>query len=177
VNRVPARRRLAVLLPLSLMLIAVHCSRNPASEAARPVPAESGTRLKTSGDPEELVFAEELKVDLTRMTRTSSGLYLQDVLVGRGASADRGVRVRVGYIGYLADGTEFDRSAEGQPYTFPLGAGRVIRGWDEGIVGMKVGGRRLLVIPPALAYGSESPGAGIPPNATMVFDVRLFGIE
>ncbi len=88
-----------------------------------------------------------------------------------------GCRVAVHYTGWLPDGTKFDSSRDrGEPYTFTLGAGDVIRGWDEGVNGMRVGGRRKLVIPAALAYGSEPPGGDIPPDATLVFEVELVAV-
>lgn len=130
-----------------------------------------------SGEPESLKYAAKLGVDLDRMTRTASGLYYLDRQVGTGTTADSGKIVLVGYVGTLSDGMVFDRSGPGQPIEFQLGEGEVIPGWDEGIRGMKVGGRRLLVIRPALAYGSQSPGAGIPPNATLVFEVTLDGVS
>ena len=149
------------------------CSRKPGGDdAAAPAPV-----LETSGQPENLRYAPSLQVDLAQMTRTASGLYYRDILVGRGGVATAGNRVRVAYAGWLADGSEFDRSPDGRPYQFSLGRGQVIRGWDEGVSGMRVGGRRLLVIPPALAYGRQSPGPGIPPNATLVFDVRLMQVQ
>ena len=132
---------------------------------------------QVSGEPESLKYADELKVDLDRMTRTESGLYYLDRTTGTGATAEYGRVVSVGYVGTLVDGFVFDRSGMGSPIQFTLGEGEVIRGWDEGIAGMKVGGRRLLVIRPSLAYGNVSPGAGIPPNATLVFDVTLDGVE
>lgn len=149
------------------------CSRRTAGEeSAAPAPA-----LETSGQPADLRYAPSLEVDLSQMTRTASGLYYRDLLVGRGPVATSGERVRVAYSGWLADGSLFDRSPDGRPYGFVLGRGQVIPGWDEGVNGMRVGGRRLLVIPPALAYGRQSPGAGIPPNATLVFDVRLTQVQ
>lgn len=126
---------------------------------------------------EQLTFARELGVDLDRMKRTESGLYYFDRAEGHGATAEQGKAVRVGYQGWLPTGRLFDQSPPGQPYEFTLGAGQVIQGWDEGIAGMKVGGRRQLVIPPSLAYGDQSPGAGIPPNSTLVFDVTLVGVQ
>jgi FKBP-type peptidyl-prolyl cis-trans isomerase len=111
------------------------------------------------------------------MTRTPSGLLYLDRQVGTGATAVAGRRVSVGYVGSLANGFVFDQSGMGTPIEFVLGARQVIDGWDEGIAGMKVGGRRLLVVRPSLAYGDASPGAGIPPNATLVFDVTLDGVS
>ena len=131
---------------------------------------------KVTGEPETLKYASELGVDIEKMTRTPSGLYYLDREVGTGTTAVNGKEVLVGYVGALADGMVFDQSGEGQPIGFTLGQRQVITGWDEGIKGMRVGGRRLLVIRPSLAYGAQSPGAGIPPNATLVFDVRLVGV-
>ena len=166
-----------VLLGLSFGLVA-GCSRGTAGEDnSAPSPETQSPRLQTSGQPEDLTFAPALRVNLERMTRTVSGLYYQDLLVGRGDPAVRGQRVMVAYSGWLADGAMFDQSPAGRPFAFQLGQGMVIPGWDEGVAGMKVGGRRLLVIPPALAYGRRSPGAGIPPNATLIFDVRLERIQ
>ena len=135
-----------------------------------------GTRQVT-GEPETLKYADELKVQLDAMTRTQTGLYYLDRVTGRGPTAEMGKVVSVGYVGTLVDGTVFDRSGTGDPIQFTLGEGEVILGWDEGIAGMKVGGRRLLVVRPSLAYGNASPGAGIPPNATLVFEVTLEGVE
>ncbi len=109
---------------------------------------------------------------------TPSGLEIQEVERGFGDAARAGQTVSVHYSGYLLDGTKFDSSLDrGQPFTFPLGAGKVIRGWDEGLVGMKVGGRRKLTIPPDLAYGSRGAGRLIPPGATLIFDVELLEVR
>ena len=104
-----------------------------------------------------------------------SGLKYQDLKVGDGAVAENGMTVSVHYTGWLTDGTKFDSSVDrGQPFSFHLGAGQVIRGWDEGVRGMRVGGKRKLTIPPDLGYGAAgTPGGPIPPNATLVFDVEL----
>ena len=149
---------------LILLTMITACSM----DSFRKKPASTNT-----GEPETLTYASELGVDIDKMTRTPSGLLYLDRKIGEGPTATKGAVVGVGYVGWLADGQPFDRSAPGSPIEFPLGRRRVIAGWDEGIEGMKVGGRRLLVIRPSLAYGSESPGAGIPPNATLVFDVTL----
>lgn len=137
---------------------------------------KQGTRQVT-GEPESLKYAAELKVQLDEMTRTQTGLYYLDRVTGTGPTAEMGKVVSVGYVGTLVDGTVFDQSGMGDPIQFTLGEGEVILGWDEGIAGMKVGGRRLLVVRPSLAYGNASPGAGIPPNATLVFEVTLEGVE
>jgi FKBP-type peptidyl-prolyl cis-trans isomerase FkpA len=115
------------------------------------------------------------------MTTTASGLQYQDTAVGNGAIAVAGARVSVHYTGWLYNdgvkGSKFDSSKDrGQPFQFPLGAGHVIGGWDEGVQGMKVGGTRVLVIPPALGYGARGAGGVIPPNATLMFEVDLLGV-
>jgi FKBP-type peptidyl-prolyl cis-trans isomerase FkpA len=95
-----------------------------------------------------------------------------------GAVAEAGQNVSVHYTGWLTDGTKFDSSVDrGQPFQFPLGAGRVIQGWDKGVAGMKIGEKRKLTIPPEMGYGSRGAGAVIPPNATLVFEVELLGLN
>ena len=109
---------------------------------------------------------------------TASGLKITELQVGEGAEAASGQTVSVHYRGTLENGKQFDASYDrGTPFTFPLGAGRVIKGWDEGVVGMKVGGKRKLVIPSDLAYGSRGAGGVIPPNATLVFEVELLDVK
>ena len=108
---------------------------------------------------------------------TDSGLKYEDLEEGEGAAAEPGQRVSVHYTGWLTDGTQFDSSvARNEPFQFALGKGMVIRGWDEGVAGMKVGGRRKLTIPPQLGYGARGAGGVIPPNATLVFEVELLEI-
>lgn len=109
----------------------------------------------------------------------AGGLMIEDVKVGDGAVAAAGKTVSVHYTGRLTNGTKFDSSYDrGQPLDFRLGSGMVIKGWDLGVEGMKVGGKRKLTIPPELAYGAEgTPGGPIPPNATLVFDVELTGVQ
>ncbi len=105
---------------------------------------------------------------------TESGLKYEDIVVGTGESPQRGHDVTVHYTGTLEDGTKFDSSVDrGQPFNFQIGIGRVIKGWDEGVMSMKVGGKRKLVIPPQLGYGARGAGGVIPPNATLVFEVEL----
>ena len=114
------------------------------------------------------------------MTKTSSGLQYEDTQAGSGASPARGQTCVMHYTGWLwvngAKGAKFDSSVDrGQPFTFPIGTGRVIKGWDEGVASMKVGGKRTLLIPPDLGYGPRGAGGVIPPNATLVFAVELLG--
>lgn len=109
---------------------------------------------------------------------TASGLKYEVLRQGNGPEAKPGQTVSVHYTGWLTDGTKFDSSVDrGQPFDFPLGAGRVIKGWDEGVAGMKVGEKRKLTIPPELGYGPNGAGNVIPPNATLIFEVELLGIQ
>jgi FKBP-type peptidyl-prolyl cis-trans isomerase len=110
-------------------------------------------------------------------TSTGSGLEYWDIVAGTGATAVSGKTVKVHYTGWLTDGKKFDSSLDrGQPFMFSLGAGQVIKGWDEGVKGMKVGGKRQLRIPPELGYGARGAGGAIPPNATLIFDVELLDV-
>jgi len=112
------------------------------------------------------------------MVKTSSGLQYTDIVVGKGPEAHAGETATVHYTGTLVDGTKFDSSKDrNQPFSFRLGAGRVIKGWDEGVEGMKIGGTRKLVIPPDLGYGARGAGARIPPNATLIFQVELLDLN
>jgi FKBP-type peptidyl-prolyl cis-trans isomerase FkpA len=111
-------------------------------------------------------------------TTSPSGLIIEDLAVGEGEAATSGQRVTVHYTGWLADGEKFDSSKDrDDPFRFSLGAGRVIKGWDEGVQGMKVGGSRKLTVPPALGYGARGAGGVIPPNATLIFEVELLDID
>jgi FKBP-type peptidyl-prolyl cis-trans isomerase FkpA len=113
---------------------------------------------------------------------TASGLQYTDTVIGDGAEAKAGNNVVVHYTGWLQNddgsaGSKFDSSKDrNDPFEFPLGAGRVIQGWDEGVQGMKIGGKRQLIIPAALGYGARGAGGAIPPNATLIFDVELLGV-
>ena len=123
-------------------------------------------------------FSASLGVDTAAMTRTPSGLRYQDLTVGDGKKAEAGKTVLVHYTGWLPNGEKFDSSRDrNEPFGFTLGAGQVIAGWDEGVAGMKVGGRRKLVIPPDLGYGTAGAPPDIPPGATLVFDVELVDVR
>ena len=109
---------------------------------------------------------------------TNSGLQYIELVPGIGGSPKAGDKVSVHYTGYLLDGKKFDSSVDrGQPFSFKIGVGQVIKGWDQGVSTMKIGGKRKLIIPSDLGYGSQGAGGVIPPNATLVFDVELLGIQ
>ena len=145
------------LLVLVLLLVAAFALAQTKSEKA---PAAGGP-TKVTGDG----------------TKTSSGLQYWDIKVGTGRMAERGNTVRVHYTGWLTNGKKFDSSVGGQPFQFRIGAHQVIAGWEEGVSGMKVGGKRQLRIPPDLAYGKEGYPGAIPPNATLVFDIELLRVD
>ena len=123
-------------------------------------------------------FAEETRKPMT----TASGLQITDTLVGKGASPKPGQTCVMHYTGWLYEngvkGKKFDSSVDrGQPFEFAIAQGQVIKGWDEGVATMKAGGKRTLIIPPALGYGARGAGGAIPPNATLIFDVELLGVK
>lgn len=116
--------------------------------------------------------------DEPKTVKTATGLRYQDLKVGQGKEAKPGHLVQVHYTGWLTNQKKFDSSKDrGKPFVFPLGAGRVIKGWDEGVAGMKVGGVRKLMIPPELGYGARGAGDVIPPNAELIFEVELLGVK
>lgn len=151
-----------VLPAVALMLLAACGSEDaPPEEAGGPEDVVTGP----------VVCAEEEVV-------TESGLRVEDLECGEGEEATTGDVVTVHYVGTFEDGTQFDASRDhGQPFSFRLGGGDVIAGWDEGVQGMQVGGTRMLTIPPDLGYGAAGAGDVIPPNATLIFEVELLGIE
>ena len=130
-----------------------------------------------SVDPRDVEFAPGLDLDLDRSSVLLEGLYCLDTAGGSGEPATPGATVTVHYTGYLPDGTIFDTSVERDPFSLLLGAGQVIPGWEFGLRGMRVGGRRRIVIPPHLAYGTRGAGGVIPPNAVLVFDVELLEMD
>ncbi len=141
--------------------------------------------LTTGCEQQGATEAPENNAGSVDMSEVITELVIVDVVEGDGAVAEPGRPVVVHYTGWLYEpaaednkGSKFDSSVDrGQPFVFPLGGGRVIKGWDEGVAGMKVGGKRTLIIPPHKAYGAAGAGAVIPPNATLVFDVELLEIQ
>lgn len=149
-------RRTSFALLCALSLLSAACDSSP-----------------TAPDIESTEFAASLGVDLSLMTKTPSGLYYRDLAAGTGAVAQSGQTVGVYYRGWFPNGTLFDSRLAGQaPFSFTLGTGQVITGWDQGLEGMRVGGRRQLVIPPSLGYGPVQYGP-IPGNSILVFEVQL----
>lgn len=170
-------RSSGALLPVLLAVLVV-CGRaggpEPEDATEDTLAAESGSATTPGPAPVASEYASELGVDLSAMTATESGLYVLNVREGEGEEAVSGDTVVVHYTGWLPNGMKFDSSRDrAQPFSFVLGEGRVIPGWEEGVAGMKVGGQRRLVIPPHLGYGPIGAGDVIPPDATLVFDVEL----
>ena len=171
-----------VIACLLLAAFAASCGDDE-KEAAAPEAAETATATPTADPEAGLADLENISKDLTAKPKIAkpSGeppaeLQATDIVKGKGKAAKAGDTVSVQYVGHSwSTGTQFDASWDsgGQPFSFPLGAGRVIAGWDQGVVGMKKGGRRLLVIPPDLAYGPQSPTPAIAPNETLIFVVDL----
>jgi FKBP-type peptidyl-prolyl cis-trans isomerase FkpA len=161
---------------LLIGLIATACGdARPREDTAPPPGTAEDAALNTSQVTDS--YAPALNVDLAQMTRAESGLHTRDLVVGEGDEAGPGSTVTVHYTGWLPDGTQFDTSVGSNPFTFLLGDGEVIEGWDQGLVGMRQGGTRRLVIPPSLAYGARGAGGVIPPGATLVFDVELLEVR
>ncbi len=154
------RTRFRPLAVLSLICAAVACGGED------PVSVQS---------PETITFASALNVDLSAMTRSATGLYTRDLVVGEGALAQSGKLVGVRYRGYLSNGSLFDSRTSGA-FTFQIGAHEVIDGWDQGFDGMRVGGTRQLVIPPALGYGNVANGP-IPAGSVLIFTVELVSVQ
>jgi len=158
-------RRLAVALVLPLAFTACLEGTDYSTNVTPEIPIEQTT------------FASTLNVSLPASTKTASGLYIRDLTVGTGDVATGTSTVSVYYAGYLANGQLFDsRSSPSAPFPVQLGVNAVIKGWEEGLIGMKVGGKRQLIIPPSLAYGPNGYGS-IPSNAVLVFTVELVAVQ
>ena len=136
------------------------------------------TETVTVTDPALVSYASSLAIDLTTFTKTSTGLYYKDVPAGTGTAADSGNTVTVDYTGRFTSGNLFDssRGSANQTFSFLLGGGTVIAAWDQGIKGMRIGGKRRLIVPPSLGYGAVGSGA-IPPNTILIFDITLYGVR
>jgi FKBP-type peptidyl-prolyl cis-trans isomerase len=169
--------------PLAVaVLLTAGCGGGDAGDADD-APADT-TTAGDAGEEAEMADAAagagslEDQLNDPELTATPSGLKYRDLQAGAGDEARGGQVAVVHYTGWLVDGTKFDSSHDrNEPFQFPLGGGRVIKGWDEGVQGMKVGGVRRLVIPPDLGYGSQGAGAVIPPNATLIFEVELLEVK
>lgn len=136
------------------------------------------TKKEESTPVEKNAAAQAVSHAIPQPGQSVTELKIEDVKVGTGGEAVAGKTVTVHYTGWLTNGTKFDSSKDsGRPFTFPLGGGRVIKGWDQGVAGMKVGGVRKLTIPPSLGYGASGAGGVIPPNATLVFEVELLSVN
>lgn len=156
----PTTKSLLSVLLLSALVIFAACGDDDSGT--------DGGAEETSSDSE--CFEEPFE--------TEDGLTIEDLECGDGEVAEAGMVATVHYVGTLDDGTQFDASRDrGEPFSFPLGAGQVIKGWDLGVEGMKVGGLRKLTIPPELGYGEAGAGGAIPPNATLVFEVELLEVS
>lgn len=179
-NRHPSHRR-ALILSLSLLfqlpfaLNDAGCRSGGSGSSRKPSPPAAAKAPRATAEAPK---ASSTSQNETRMIETPSGLKYEDIVVGTGPSPSKGQTVVVHYTGTFPNGKVFDSSVDrGEKFRFPIGVGRVIQGWDEGVGTMKVGGKRRLVIPSHLAYGDRGAGNVIPPGATLHFEVELFGIE
>jgi peptidylprolyl isomerase len=166
------KKTTALLCALALAAPAALAQQKPAgkADATKAAPAAANAAAPEAAKKE------------SKMVKTESGLGYEDIVVGTGASPATGQTCVMHYTGWLwvneAKGTKFDSSVDrGEPFEFPIGRGRVIKGWDEGVATMKVGGKRTLLIPPQLGYGDRGAGGVIPPGATLLFEVELLGLK
>lgn len=173
-------RTLVIGLMLATLVAVLGCSGTTEETAEQTETADSAqTQDSTTDSAEEPSATADAAVPPAPQGMTDvTELKVEDLTVGTGDEAVAGKTVTVHYTGWLVDGTMFDSSVtSGQPFQFVLGQGYVIPGWDQGVAGMKVGGKRRLTIPPALGYGEAGAGGVIPPNATLVFDVELLAVQ
>ena len=173
-RRSPGRTaRVAASLVLAAALAACQGEKQDDASAG----ASAAASAPANPDPAQNTYDASLGVDLAKFTKMESGVLYQDVTPGTGAEAKYNTRVRVHYTGWLPNGRQFDSSRNGEPFEFTIGAREVIRGWDEGVPGMKVGGKRKLVLPAALGYGADGAPPDLPPNSVLVFDVELLEVR
>lgn len=166
---------IAVVIALGLLFFGGNLFTFLGPKAGEPAPEFATTTLSAGSMPQAM---QDGQTGASLPTELPTTLTAKDDVVGTGAEAVAGKTVTVHYVGMLPDGTVFDASTKrGQPFTFQLGAGMVIKGWDQGVAGMKVGGKRTLIIPPDMAYGSQGAGNVIPPNATLIFQVELLDVK
>jgi peptidylprolyl isomerase len=153
------REKMKTIAIIGIILLIAALAFGQATKSSAPAAATGPTKVTGDG------------------TKTSTGLQYWDIKVGTGRTADKGNTVKVHYTGWLTTGKKFDSSVGGPAFQFRIGAHQVIAGWEEGVSGMKVGGKRQLRIPPNLAYGKDGYPGAIPPNATLVFDIQLLSVE
>ena len=146
---------------IGLVLVVTLCAQTPTHKPVHVVRPNTTAPTKVTGDG----------------VKTDSGLQYWDIKLGLGPFAKAGDHVKVHYTGWLTSGKKFDSSVGGKPFEFRIGNGDVIKGWEEGVVGMKIGGKRQLRIPPDLAYGNSGYPGAIPPNATLIFDIQLVAVQ
>ncbi len=175
---------IGLVIVIALLGVANEKWLNKSSQPEQPeneAPAQQSKQQppKTPPLPQSMATKPVINpAEVAKMTKLPSGLRYEDVKIGKGAQPTSGATVVVHYTGWLMNGTKFDSSVDrGQPFEFSLGKGQVIKGWDEGLSTMKIGGKRRLVIPPSLGYGPAGSPPTIPPNSTLVFDVELLGVK
>ncbi|HMN36232.1 MAG TPA: FKBP-type peptidyl-prolyl cis-trans isomerase [Hyphomicrobium sp.] len=177
----PGRHTMLIALAAGISLAACDAQKQPQSKGQSEAQSEtrSGARPSTPADSSQ---AQTIGMDMSNAKTTASGLRIIDTQEGTGASPKTGQACVMHYTGWLykdgAKGAKFDSSVDrGKPFAFTIGVGQVIKGWDEGVADMKVGGKRTLIIPPQLGYGARGAGGVIPPNATLIFDVELLDLK
>jgi FKBP-type peptidyl-prolyl cis-trans isomerase len=165
------------IVSASFLVGLVACGGSEPDQPAPEIEATAAVAESPASVAMDMEFAADLGVDLDEMTRLPTGLYYQDLTEGSGLGARDGHVLNVYYTGRLTTGEQFDSNTEGDGYSFQLGRRQVILGWEQGVQGMRIGGKRRLVIPPSLGYGQRGFPPVIPPSATLVFEVELLNIR